>query len=78
MKNVIALFGKPSLCALRKTGTLVRRELKDDPERRRVVFNEVVRVVYDEPTPAERNPEIRKLVILIARQFDRQCAMENQ
>ncbi|HVU75379.1 MAG TPA: hypothetical protein VHD38_00900 [Candidatus Paceibacterota bacterium] len=76
MSNVVQLFKKPSLCALRKVGTLVLHEFAHEPARRRTVLNEIVRIKDDEPTPPDRNPEIRQLVVMLARSFDRECVCE--
>lgn len=73
MSNVVALHAKPSLCALRKAGALILREFAGDENRRRILFNEVVRIAFDEPTPPDRNPEVRGLVTLLARSFEQQC-----
>lgn len=75
MTNIVQLHKKPSLDALRKAGTQILDAFKEDPARRRSLLNEVVRVAYDEPSPPERNSEIRALIILLARSFDRRCAM---
>lgn len=76
MSNVVQLHKKPSLCALRKVGALVLEQFANEPVRRRTVINEIVRIKDDKPTPPDRNPEIRQLVVMLARNFERDRTCE--